>query len=168
MDQLRLLQIWLSLVSVARALVVQPVVSGLTLTEPSVLPNQSSSIDHPNRTWLHSDKSTNNLAVFCDGYQYGRDLLAADCRDALTGIPRMTQELRFGERSADPSTWDVGLPSRQIGGKVVASKLSLLSPPSCLTFPQYGDFARLNWSSSLAGHPLLLPHLMCLKLLSPY
>ena len=168
MDQTRLLQIWLSLVSIARALVIQPVVSGLTLTEPTVLPNRSSSIDHPSRTWLHSDMSTNKLSIFCDGEQYGRNLLAADCRDALTGIPRLTQELRFGERSADPSTWDVGLPSRQIGGKVVASKLSLLSPPSCLTFSQYEDFARLNWSSSLAGHPLLLPHVMYLKLLSLY
>ena len=168
MNQSRLLQIYLCSVSIARALVVQPAVSGLALTEPSVLPNRSSSINYSNRTWLHPDTSTNKLAVFCDGNQYGRDLLAADCRDAITGIPRMTQELRFGERSADPSTWDVSLPSRQIGSKAIASKLSLLSPLNCLTFLQYGDFARLNWSSSLAGPPLLLPHSMYLKLLSLY
>lgn len=116
MNLTRLLQNWLSLLLIVRALVVQPVQDReLDFTELSLLPSQSISIDRVNQTSFSSDIPLNKPAVFCDGDLYGVGLIVADCRDAITGIKRNTQQVRFGERSADPATWDVGLPSRQIG-----------------------------------------------------
>ncbi len=104
-------QMWLLLLLVTSALIL--------CVHERELPGQSSSIHHLNQTSLSPDIAANKPAVFCDGNQYGRDLVIADCRDAITGIPRTTQRVRFGERSADPRTWDVGLPSRQIGSEDV-------------------------------------------------
>ncbi|CAD6577429.1 MAG: hypothetical protein ASARMPRED_008273 [Alectoria sarmentosa] len=115
---IRQLQTWLLFLLIIRALVVQRVqYRELTFTELSLLPSQSSSIDRLNQTSPSPDPdiSANRPAVFCDATEYGRDLVTADCRDAITGIKRNRQRVRFGERSADPGTWDVGLPSRQIG-----------------------------------------------------
>ena len=106
-------QTWLLLLLITSALILCVHERELNHT----LPNQSSSIHHINQTSLSPDIPANKVAVFCDGNQYGRDLVIADCRDAITGIPRTTQRARFGERSADPRTWDVGLPSRQIGSE---------------------------------------------------
>lgn len=99
-----------------RALVVQPVQdTKLHSSELSLLSSRSGSIDRLNQTSLSSNISANRVAVFCDGAEYGRDLVTDDCKDAITAIKRSTQQVVFGERSADPQTWDVGLPSRQIG-----------------------------------------------------
>lgn len=118
MNPIRPFQTWSFLLLIVRALCVHPVKDrNLKSPELSLLPSQSSSIDHLNQTSLPSNISVQKPAVICDGDEYGRSLIAADCRDAITGIKRSTQQLRFGERSADPRTWDVGLPSRQIGGK---------------------------------------------------
>ena len=119
MNLTRPLLTWSILLIIVRALVAQ-LVHGREFKTPglSILPSQSSSFDGLNWT---SDISTNRPAVFCDGDEYGRNLIVADCRDAITGIKRSTQRLRFAERSADPHTWDIGLPSRQIGGKNAAS-----------------------------------------------
>lgn len=169
MNLTRPLQTWLFLLLVVRALVVQPVLDReLNLTELSLLPSQSNPIDRLNQTSLSPDMIPNKPAVYCDGDEYGRDLIIADCRDAITGIKRSTQQLRFGERSADPGTWDVGLPSRQIGGEDAAEGTPLVSLLCHLTPKQYWDFARFNWNLSLTGHPLLLPHLMYPKPPSPY
>lgn len=121
MNQRRLLQAWSFLLLSIRALVVRFVHDREFKTPGlSLLPSQSSSFDSLNQTSLPSDILANKPAVFCDGDEYGRNLIAADCRDAITGIKRSTQKLRFAERYADPRTWDVGLPSRQIGGKDAA------------------------------------------------
>ena len=125
-------QIWLIFPLIIRALVLQRIpYRELNFTELSLLPSQSSSIDDLNQTSLSPDLdiSANKPAVFCDATRYGRGLVAADCRDAITGIKRNKQRVRFGERSADPGTWDVGLPSRQIGGKDAAEE----TPPSITT-----------------------------------
>ena len=122
---IRQLQTWLLFLLIIRALVVQRVqYRELTFTELSLLPSQSSSIDRLNQTSPSPDPdiSANRPAVFCDATEYGRDLVTADCRDAITGIKRNRQRVRFGERSADPGTWDVGLPSRQIGGRDAAEE----------------------------------------------
>lgn len=118
MDLTRPILLWSFLLIIVRALVVQ-FVHDRELKTPDLflLPSQSSSFDSLNQT---SDISANKPAIFCDGDQYGRNLIAADCRDAITGLKRSAQRLRFAERSADPQTWDVGLPSRQIGGKDAA------------------------------------------------
>lgn len=169
MNLTRLLQNWLSLLLIVRALVVQPVQDReLDFTELSLLPSQSISIDRVNQTSFSSDIPLNKPAVFCDGDLYGVGLIVADCRDAITGIKRNTQQVRFGERSADPATWDVGLPSRQIGSKDATEGTPLLSVLPRLTSKQYRDFARFNWNLSLATHLLLLPRLMYLKPPSPY
>ena len=168
---IRQLQTWLFFLLIIRALVVQRVqYRELNFTELSLLPSQSTSIDRLNQTSPSPDPdiSANKPAVFCDATEYGRDLVTADCRDAITGIKRNKQRVRFGERSADPETWDVGLPSRQIGGKDAAEENPPVSLLCYLTSKQYRDFARFNWNSSLAGHPLLLPHLMYPKPPSPY
>lgn len=116
MNPTRPLQTWLFLVLIVQALVVQYVQGReLNFTELFLLSGQSSSIDRLNQTLLPQDISASRPAVFCDGNEYGKDLVVADCRDAITGIRRNTQRVRFGERSADIRTWDVGLPSRQIG-----------------------------------------------------
>lgn len=113
-----LLQVWLFLLFIVRALVVQSVQDReLAFTGSSLLPSQAIPIHRFNQTSLSLETSANKPAVFCDGDLYGIDLLVADCRDAITGLKRDTQQVRFGERSADPETWDVGLPSRQIGSK---------------------------------------------------
>lgn len=112
MSLIRPVRIWSFLLLIFRALIVQTVQDRKLL-----LPSQSSSFDSLNQTSLPSDISANKPAVLCDGHEYGINLIAADCRDAITGIKRSTQRLSFRERSADPQTWDVGLPSRQIGGK---------------------------------------------------
>lgn len=110
------LQIWLPLLLIVRALVVQlEHDSKPKLTELPLSPNQSSLIHTFNQTSLSPGVSANKPTVFCDGDQYGRDLIVADCRDAITGIGRTRQKVRFGERSGDEGTWDVGLPFRQIG-----------------------------------------------------
>lgn len=122
-----LLQIWLSSLLMVRALVAQ-VAQNRKLNLPnrslSPLPSQSGLIDRLNRTSLSSDPSLNSRpAVFCDGDQYGRDLIIADCKDAITAIKRTKQQVRFGERTADRGTWDVGLPFRQIGGEDAAENV---------------------------------------------
>ena len=118
MNLIPVLQIWLSLLLIVRALVVQ--VSRDRESDPtefSLLPSHSSLIHRLNQTSLSTGSSADNLAVFCDADQYGRDLIYADCKDAITAIKRRRQPLRFGERSADKETWDVGLPFRQIGSE---------------------------------------------------
>ena len=128
MTLIRPVQTWSFLLLIFRALFVQTVKEReLSITEVSILPSQSSSFDNLNQTSLPSNISANKLAVFCDGHEYGRNLIAADCRDAITGIKRSTQRLSFRERSADPQTWDVGLPSRQIGGKDAAMGISSIT-----------------------------------------
>lgn len=125
MNLTRPLRIWLFLLFIVRALVVQLVQEEeLNFTEPSLLPSQSTSIDRLNQTSSSPEISTNKPAVFCDGDQYGRNLVVADCRDAIAGIKRNAQQVRFGERSADPRTWDVGLPCRQIGSQVAVEIVS--------------------------------------------
>ena len=159
MSLTRLLQTWLFLLLIVRALVVQPVQDReLSLTELLRLPSQSSSIHRFNQTPLSPDILARKPAVFCDGNEYGRDLIAADCRDAISAIKRNTQRVRFGERSADPGTWDVGLPSRQIGSEDAAEYSCLVSLLYHLTLKQYRGFARFSWNLNLAGHQLLLPH----------
>ena len=136
------LQPWLFLLLIVRALVGQPVQGReLSFTKSSPLPSQSISIHSLNQTSLSPDTVANRPAVFCDGAEYGRDLMVSDCRDAITAIKRNLQPLRFGERSADPSTWDVGLPSRQIGRKDAAEETPLISLPCHLTSKQYRDCA---------------------------
>ena len=111
-------QIWLCLLLIVRAAVLQ--VSRDRESDPtelSLLPSHSSLIHRINQTSLSAGSSAVNLAVFCEGDQYGRDLIYADCKDAITAIKRRRQPLRFGERSADEETWDVGLPFRQIGSE---------------------------------------------------
>ena len=122
-----LLQIWLSSLLMVRALVAQvaqdrkPNLPHRSLT---LLPNQSGLIDRLNWTSLSLDPSLNSRpAVFCDGDQYGRDLIIADCKDAITALKRTKQQVRFGERTADIETWDVGLPFRQIGGEDAAESV---------------------------------------------
>ena len=162
-----LVQTWSFLLLIFRALFVQTVQDRkLNITELSSLTSQST-FNSLNQTSLPSDISANKLAVFCDGHEYGINLIAADCRDAITGIKRSRQRLSFRDRSADPQTWDVGLPSRQIGGKDATVGL-LVSLPFDLTSKQYRDFAWLNWNSNLGVHPLLQLHLMYFKLPSPY
>lgn len=118
------LQIWLSTLLVVRALVVQFVPDGKpNLTEPSLLPSQSNLIRHLNQTWLSPGISENKPAVFCDGDQYGRNLIVADCRDAITGIKRSKQQVRFGERTPETRTWDISLPFRQIGSEDAAAEI---------------------------------------------
>lgn len=118
MNPTRPLRPWLFLLLIVRALVVQHVQGREpNFTELFLLSGQSSSFDRLNQTLLPQDISASRPAVFCDGNEYGKDLVVADCRDAITGIRRNTQRVRFGERSADIRTWDVGLPSRQIGCK---------------------------------------------------
>ena len=77
----------------------------LNLTESTLLP------------WLSPGISADKPSVFCDANEYGKDLIAADCRDAITGIGRSRRLMRFAERTAGQETWDVGLPFRQIGSK---------------------------------------------------
>lgn len=162
------LQTWPFLLLFVQVLAVQPVQdTELYSSEYSHLSGQSDLIDRLNQTSLSSDISANKPAVFCDGAEYGIDLVAADCRDAITAIKRNTQPVRFGERSADPRTWDVGLPSRQIGSKYAAEGSSLVSFVFYLTSKQYRAFARFNSNLSLAGHSLLLPHLRYSKPPSP-
>ena len=169
MNLTRPFQPWLLLLFIVLAIIVRPAVLDRALIPPesSLLPSQSSSIHRLNQTSLSPDVSADRLAVYCDGDEYGRDLMAADCRDAITGIKRSRQVVRFGERTAAPDTWDVGLPSRQIGSEDTAEEISLVSLPCHLTSEQYRDFARFNWSSSLVDHPHLLPHLTYSKLPSP-
>ena len=166
-----LLQIWLSSLLVVRALVAQ-VAQDRKPNPPnrslSLQPRQSGLIDRLNRTTLlPATYSNSRPAVFCDGNQYGRDLIIADCKDAITAISKSKQQVRFGERTADKETWDIGLPFRQIGGEDAAEKVPLMALLYHLTLKQYGDSALRNWSLSLAGHPLLLRHWMCTKLPSP-
>lgn len=101
-----LLPIWISLPSIICALFVQNVDTELNLTDISFLPNHTS---------LSEGISANKPAIFCDGNQYGINLVLTDCKDAVTGIKRSRQLLRFSERSAGPGMYDVGLPFRQIG-----------------------------------------------------
>ena len=166
-----LLQIWLSSLLMVRALVAQVADDrkpNLPNRSLSLLPSQSGLIDPLNRTSLFPDTSSNNRpAVFCDGDQYGRDLIIADCKDAITAIKRSKQQVRFGKRTADQETWDVGLPFRQIGSEATAEKVPLVTLLYHLTLKQYRDSALRNWSLNLAGLPLLLRHLMCTKLPSP-
>lgn len=151
-----------------RALVVQPVQdTKLHSSELSLLSSRSGSIDRLNQTSLSSNISANRVAVFCDGAEYGRDLVTDDCKDAITAIKRSTQQVVFGERSADPQTWDVGLPSRQIGSEYAVQGGLLASFVYYLTSKQYRGFAPSNWNLSLAGHPLLPPLLRYSKLPSP-
>ena len=125
---IRLSQTWLSLLVIVRALTVQLRQDiELNLTDIPLLRSQPSSIRRPNQTSLSLDITVNKPAVFCDGGLYGRDLVLADCRDVITGIKRNSLLRRFGERSADQSTWDVGLPSRQIGSEDDAEELSCIS-----------------------------------------
>ena len=159
------LQIWLSLHLIVRALVVQTARDkNPSLTDSSLLPSHSSLIHLLNHTSLAQGSRP---AVFCDGDQYGRDLVIADCRDAITGIKRSRQQERYGERTADKATWDVGLPFRQIGSEDAAENVPLVTLVYRLTSKQYRDSAQCNWSLSLADHPLLLHRLMYPKLLSP-
>lgn len=110
------LQIWLPLLLIVRALVVQRVHdSKPNFTELSLPLSQPILIHSFNQTSLPSGISANKPTVLCDGDQYGRDLIVADCRDAITGLKSTRQRLVFGERSAGQETWDVGLPFRQIG-----------------------------------------------------
>ena len=141
------LQIWLSLLLTVRALVVQVVQDWKpNLTELSLLPSQSSLIHRLNQTSLSPGISANKPAVFCDGDLYGRNLNVADCRDAITGIKRTRQQLRFGQRSADQGTWDVGLPFRQIGSENAAEEIPLVKLFYHLTLKQYRDSAQFSWS----------------------
>ena len=121
-----LLHIWLSSLLMVRALVAQVAQDrkpNLPNRSLSLRPSQSGLIDRPNRTSLFPDTSLKSRpAVFCDGDQYGRDLIIADCKDAITAIKRSRQEIRFGERTADRETWDVGLPFRQIGSEDATKK----------------------------------------------
>ena len=126
-----LLHIWLSSLLTVRALVAQiaqdrkPNFPNPSL---SLLPSRSGLTDRLNRTSLSSDTSLNSKpAVFCDGDQYGKDLIIADCKDAITAIKRSKQQVRFGERTADRETWDVGLPFRQIGGEDAAKNVPLVT-----------------------------------------
>ena len=122
------LQIWLSALLVVRALVVQFVPDRQpNLTEPSLLPSQSSLVRHLNQTWLSPDISANKPPVFCDGDQYGRNLIVADCTDAITGIKRSRQQVRFGERTHETRTWDISLPFRQIGSEDAAEEIPLVT-----------------------------------------
>ena len=115
------LQIWVSLFHVVYVFAIKIARNReLNLTESSFPPSQSSLVYPLNLTSSSPGISANRPVIFCDGDQYGTDLLLADCRDAITGIKRSRQELRFGERSADQATWDVGLPSRQIGSEDLA------------------------------------------------
>lgn len=157
MNLTRSIQPLLFLFLIVRALIVQTAQDNNI--ELSLLPSQSASIHRLNQTPLFSDTAANRLGIYCDGNEYGRDLMAADCRDAITAIKRNKQELRFAERSTDPETWDVGLPSRQIGSEDAAEETTLESPSCQLTSKQYWDFAPCSWNLSLACHPLLLPHL---------
>ena len=166
-----LLQIWLSSFLMVRALVAQ-VAQDRKPNPPnrslSLLPSQTGLTDRLNRTSLFPDISLNNKpAIFCDGDQYGRDLIIADCKDAITAIKRSKEQVRFGERTADKETWDVGLPFRQIGSEDAAEQVPLVTLLYHLTLKQYRVYALPNWSLSLAGHPPLLRHSMCTKLPSP-
>ena len=159
----------LILLSTVGALVVQPSPEReLNVTTLSLLQSQSSPIHRLNQTRSSSGIDANRLSVFCDADEYGRNLLAADCRDAITGIKRSKESVRFGERSADPETWDVGLPSRQIGCKHAVEGTLHVSEMCHLTSKQYRGFAQLNWNSNLAGHPLLLAPVKYPKPLLPY
>ena len=134
MNLMNPLQIWLSLLLVVRVLLVQ---AGrdreLNLTALSPLRSQPNLIDRPNQTSLSPGISANSPAIICDGDQYGRDLVFADCKDAITGIKRSRQNLRFGERTASQQTWDVGLPFRQIGSEDAAEEIPLLTLLDYLT-----------------------------------
>lgn len=91
MNPTRPLQTWLFLVLIVQALVVQHVQGReLNFTELFLPSGQSSSIDRLNQTLLPQDISASRPAVFCDGNEYGKDLVVADCRDAITGIRRNT------------------------------------------------------------------------------
>ena len=163
-----LLRIWLSSLLMVRALVAQDRKPNPPNRSLSLLPSQSGLIDRLNRTSLLPDTSLNSKpAIFCDGDQYGKDLIIADCKDAITAIKRSKQQVRFGERTADKETWDVGLPFRQIGSEDAAEKVPLVTLLYHLTLIQYRVSALPNWSLSLAGHLLLLRHSMCTKLPSP-
>ena len=141
------LQIWLSTLLVIRALVVQFVPDREPdLTEPSLVSSQSNSIHHLNQTQLSPGISVNNPVVFCDGDQYGRDLIVADCKDAITGIKRSRQQVRFGERTPETRTWDISLPFRQIGSEDAAEEIPLVTLLCLLTWKQYRAFAQFNWS----------------------
>ena len=121
-----LLQIWLSSPLMVRALVAQvtqDIKPSLPNRSLSLLPSRSGLTDPLNRTSLFPDTPLNRKpAVFCDGDQYGRDLVIADCKDAITAIKRSKQQVRFRERTADQETWDVGLPFRQIGSEDAAKE----------------------------------------------
>ena len=120
------LQIWLFLLLVIPVLLIRVERDRqLNLTTLSPLQSQSNLIDRPNQTSLASGISAKTPAIICDGDQYGRELDFADCKDAVTGIKRSRQELRYGERSADQRTWDVGLPFRQIGSEDAAEETPL-------------------------------------------
>ena len=103
-------------------------------------------IVRPNQTSPLSDVSVNNPSIICDGDQYGTDLIFADCKDAITGIKRSRQQLRFGERTADEWTWDVGLPFRQIGSEDAADGTPLLTLLGHLTLHQFEGFVQSNWN----------------------
>ena len=134
MDIIALFRIWLFLLLIVRAFVVPAGRDGeLNLTEISLLPSQSSLIHRLNQTLLSPSIPANKPAVFCDGDLYGRDLDVADCKDAITGIKRTRQQLRFGERDTGQRTWDVGLPFRQIGSEHAVQRKSLLTSPCHLT-----------------------------------
>ena len=124
MNLTTLLQIWLSSLLMVRALVAQVAQDrkpNLPNRSLSLLPSQSGLTDRFNRTSLLPNISLNNKpAVFCDADQYGRDLIIADCKDAITAIKRSKQQVRFGERTADKETWDIGLPFRHIGSEDAA------------------------------------------------
>lgn len=127
MNPMRPPQTWLLCLLIVHALGVQPVrEKDSNSSESSLQSTQLSSNYRLNQTSLSPDTSANGLAVFCDGDHYGRDLVAADCKDAITAIQRTRQRMRFGERSADPDTWDVGLPARQIGSEDAAVEILLV------------------------------------------
>ena len=135
-----LLQIWLSSLLMVRALVAQVVQerrSNLPNRSLSLSPSQSGLTDRLNWTTLSPDTISNyKPTVFCDGDQYGRDLIIADCKDAITTIKRSKQPLRFGERTADKETWDIGLPFRQIGSEDATERVPAVTLLYHLTVKQ--------------------------------
>ena len=119
MNFMQSFQVWLSLLLIVRALVVRVAQERETnLADLSLLPRQSSLL---NETSLSPGILSNTRpTVYCDGDQYGKDLILADCRDAITAIQPTRQEVRFGERTAAKATWDIGLPYRTIGSEDTA------------------------------------------------
>ena len=118
MKQMLPLHIWVSLLLVVRALVIQVAPErDPNLTESTLLPSQLGLIQRLNQSSRPSGITADRPLVICEGNEYGRNLVAEDCKDAITGVKRNRQKLRFGERSAPQETWDVGLPFRRIGSK---------------------------------------------------